>query len=264
MDGPDVLPGHAIIECDGWHTSARSNSSAEPGRRAVRRGDGRAGRMVGVGEDFDFPDNESWLPTEPAPVVPVPAANSPDLRGQRVIVGEPGRGWRGDLRADDPVMHGGRTHVPVLAEHDYYHAELEGVEIFAPLVPIERVWVEHLLASPTQASPGLRPEQFIEDELTSRARRSSRDFFARLVTLDAPPPRLPVPVRDVPNVTGRRVVQVQPSGERRDLRAASEPYENAEGDICVRVCDEPDWYAWSLTGRIPETRETPIYLLWTE
>lgn len=226
-----------------------------------------------MGEDFNFPDDsfpgdnfpdgDSWLPTPPSPVITVPAANAPDLRGQRVVVGEPGKGWRGDLRADDPVMHDGRAHVPVLAEHDYYHAELEGVEIFAPLIPIDRVWVEHVLASAAKPDGG-RPERFIEDELTSRARHGSRDFLARLVTLDTPPPRLPVPVRDVPNVTGRRLVQVQPSGEHRDLRAVSEPYENTDGDICVRVCDEPDWYSWALSGRTPPTRETPIYLLWAE
>ena len=66
------------------------------------------------------------------------------LRGRRVIVGVPGIGFRGDLRADDPVVQGGRTFVPVLTEQDYYRPELEQIEVFAPLVPIDRVWVEEV------------------------------------------------------------------------------------------------------------------------
>jgi len=64
------------------------------------------------------------------------------LRGRRVIIGLPGHGWRGDLRADEKVVQGSRTYVPVMSEGEWYRAEAEQTEVFAPLVPVERVWVE--------------------------------------------------------------------------------------------------------------------------
>ena len=57
-------------------------------------------------------------------------------------IGLPGLGWRGDLRADEKVVQGSRTYVPVMPEHEWYRAEAEQIEVFAPLVPVERVWVE--------------------------------------------------------------------------------------------------------------------------
>ena len=57
-------------------------------------------------------------------------------------IGLPGHGWRGDLRADEKVVQGSRTYVPVMPEAEWYRAEAEQTEVFAPLVPVERVWVE--------------------------------------------------------------------------------------------------------------------------
>ena len=79
----------------------------------------------------------------PPPTVPMPASNFTKLRGRRAIVGMPGVGFRGDLRADDVVIQGGRAFVPILSEQDYYRAETEQVEVFAPLIPIYRVWIEY-------------------------------------------------------------------------------------------------------------------------
>lgn len=186
----------------------------------------------------------SWLPKTPAPIVPTPAAGRADLRGRRVTIGLPGAGWRTDLRADTTVVQGSRTYVPVLAEQEWYRAESEQTEVFAPLVPVERVWVE-LPAVPPAGEP-------------------ARDLFNRLVSLDAPPRRDPVPARDVIGVTGRRMVRADPAGERRDLRAVTEVYQNAEGDICIRLCTELDWYRWAWTGQAPKTLEVPVYLLWVE
>jgi len=176
----------------------------------------------------------------PAPVVPVPASSLSSLRGRRVVVGMPGLGWRGDLRADDPVVHGSRTYVPVLTEQDYYRAETEQLEVFAPLVPIDRVWVEETAAG----APPTDPE--------------------RPATLDAPPRRDPVRPEDAHTVTGRRVVQLVPDGEVRDLRAVTEVYQSDDGISCVRVCSEAEWYQWALLGKVPDATELRTDQVWLE
>ena len=176
--------------------------------------------------------------------MPVPAAGFAKLRGQRIVIGLAGLGWRGDLRADDPVIQAARTYVPVLTEPDYYRAEIDQTEVFAPLVPVERVWVEQ--PGPASAAP------------------PAPDLFGRLVRLDTPPDRPPVPASEVLGLTGRRVIELTADGERRDLRAVTEPYENADGDICIRTCAERDWYQWSFTGQPAKTRELPVHLVWAE
>lgn len=188
-----------------------------------------------------------WVPRPPGPIVPAPAVGEPDLRGRRVLVGLPGLGWRADLRADSALVQGSRTFVPVLTEQEWYRAEAEQTEVFAPLVPIERVWVETV-------GPVPRGEEA----------PAARDLFSRLVSLDAPAPRAPVPAREVLGISGRRVVRVEPDGTRRDLRAVTEAYENAEGDVCVRVSEEVDWYRWAWRGQLPRTLEVPVYQLWVE
>jgi hypothetical protein len=176
--------------------------------------------------------------TPPSPIVPVPASQVTVLRGRRVIVGVPGLGWRADLRADEPVVHGSRTYVPVLSEQDYYRAETEQLEVFAPLVPVDRVWVEQVSDRTSSEIPP--------------------------VTLDAPPFRRPVPVADIASVTGRRVVQAVPDGHIRDLRAVTEAYRNADGVACVRVCGEAEWYRWALDGTTPSIAEVAAGLLFVE
>ena len=89
-----------------------------------------------------FAGQPDWAPRPPRTIVPVAASAAPDLRGRRLIVGCPGLGWRGDLRADDKVVQGSRTFVPAIPEQEWYRAEAEQIEVFAPLVPVERVWVE--------------------------------------------------------------------------------------------------------------------------
>ncbi|WP_213453926.1 hypothetical protein [Rhizomonospora bruguierae] len=185
-----------------------------------------------------------WAPRPPAPIVPVPAASRPELRGKRLVIGLPGLGWRNDLRGDDPVIQGSRTYVPIVAEQEWYRAEAEQTEVFAPLVPIERVWVETIASTP---GPGTPPS----------------DVLSRLVSLDAPPDRAPLPALDAGQLTGRRVVDMS-DGERRELRAVTELYANSEGDISVRVAREIDWYRWSWSGKAPETLEVPVHLLWVE
>jgi hypothetical protein len=187
-----------------------------------------------------------WQPPAhlvPAPIVPVPAAGRRDLRGRRIIIRVPGLGWRADLRGDDPVVQASRTFVPVLAEHEWYHAEAEQIEAFAPLMPVERVWLEAV--DSTVDGPG-------------------EPAAGRLVSLDAPPRRDPSPVRDVPQVSGCRVVWLTEAGAQRDLRAVTEPYASTGGEICVRVATELAWYRWAWSGNAPTTLEVPAHALWVE
>lgn len=188
----------------------------------------------------------------PAPIVPVPAAQVVDLRGRRAIVGESGKGWRADLRTDQPATEQGRpvSHVPVLPEWDFYRAEIDGVEVFAPLVPIEQVWIEHLESEPIW--PGAVDP--------ARGRTS----------LAAPPVRRPSPAVDALPLTGRRVVVVADGAarggreDRRDLRAISEPYPDRRGGDSVNLCTERDWYAWALSGQTPKVETYLVDLVWAE
>lgn len=192
-----------------------------------------------------FADQPDWAPRPPRPIVPTPAILGAELRGQRVLIGLPGVGWRADLRADDRVVQGSRTYVPVMPEGEWYRAEAEQTEVFAPLVPVERVWVEEIgLARQQPATPA--------------------DLLSRLVSLDEPPRREPISALDAGTLAGRRVLHVEDGVERRDLRAVTELHTNAEGDICARVTQELDWYRWAWTGRAPQTLEVPVHLLWVE
>jgi hypothetical protein len=193
-----------------------------------------------------FAGEPDWAPRPPRPIVLAPASGGVDLRGRRVLVGLPGLGWRADLRADDRVVQGSRTYIPVIPEHEWYRAESEQTEVFAPLVPAERVWVE-TLGERDDETPGGRT-----------------DVISRLVSLDAPAHRMPVPVVDADAVSGRRVVQIIDATERRDLRAVTEVHTSVDGDICVRVTTEEQWYRWAWSGHAPKTQEVPVHLLWVE
>ncbi|MEV4626449.1 hypothetical protein AB0J90_09210 [Micromonospora sp. NPDC049523] len=196
-----------------------------------------------------FADQPDWAPRPPRPVALTPSGEQFDLRGRRVLVGLPGLGWRADLRSDERVVQGSRTYVPVIAEQEWYRAESEQIEVFAPLVPADRVWVE-TLGEPAAPDLGVR--------------MAASDVLSRLVSLDRPAHRPPLPVVDADSVAGRRVVHVVDTVERRDLRAVTEVYTSNEGDICVRVTPELDWYRWAWSGQPPTTLEIPVHLLWIE
>jgi len=169
----------------------------------------------------------------------MPASFFRELRGRRVIVGVPGVGFRNDLRADDPIVNGGRTFVPVLTEQDYYRAEIEQVEVFAPLVPIDRVWVEHLADQAGQLPPAP-------------------------AALDEPPRHDPTLAVAATSVLGRRVIQAVPDGYVRDLRAVSAVFVNDAGRPRLRVCGEPEWYRWAHSGTTPSTVEVNADAVWVE
>ncbi len=90
-------------------------------------------------------------------------------------------------------------------------------------------------------------------------------MFERLVSLDSPArPGTQSLLGASSGLSGRRVVRVGASDEQRDLRAVTEDHQNAEGDVCVRVARERDWYRWAWTGQTPKTLEVPVYLFWAE
>jgi hypothetical protein len=201
--------------------------------------------MSGESLPDPFAAHPDWKLDPPRPVVPTPATMSGELRGRRVLIGLPGHGWRSDLRADQKVVQGSRTYVPVMSEGEWYRAEAEQTEIFAPLVPVERVWVEEY---------GVSGMSGVNDGLTSR-----------LVSLDEPSRRNPIPALDSPSLSGRRVVRLKDDGtEERDLRAVTEIHTNGEGVICARVTTELDWYRWGWSGHTPRTLEVAVHLLWVE
>ena len=175
-------------------------------------------------------------PTSPPPLVPVPAARYTEIRGRRVIIGVPGVGFRGELRADNAVAQGSRTFVPVLTEQEYYRAELHHIEAFAVLVPIDRVWVEE-------------PWPALTDQLQA---------------LDAPPIRNPTPAGTGGPLLGRRLIQSVRDGFVRDLRAVSDVYKSHDGVESVLVCAESAWYRWGIDGSTPSPNELTIKLLWVE
>jgi hypothetical protein len=155
------------------------------------------------------------------------------------VVGVPGLGFRNDLRADNPVVQGDRTYVPVLTEQDYYRAESQGIEVFAALVPIERVWVED------DGQPGSVPTP------TKAA-------------LDAPPFGLPLASATAGALLGRRVVQRVPDGFIRNLRATTSLYVADDGRMSVQVCGEAEWYEWAATGSVPRMTKVEATELWVE
>ncbi|MEV6341764.1 hypothetical protein [Actinoplanes sp. NPDC051851] len=195
-----------------------------------------------IPDPFSMRDEDALEP--PRPIVPTNAVMASELRGRRVLIGLPGHGWRGDLRADDRVVQGSRTYIPVMAESEWYRAESEKTEVFAVLVPVERVWVEEYGLSGTTplGIHGNNP-----------------------VSLDEPPRRPPTKASDTASITGHRAIRVLESGrERRDLRVVTESHFSDDGEVCVRVTNELDWYRWGWSGKIPSTLEIPINRIWIE
>src|SRR6478736_3526942 len=142
--------------------------------------------MTGGAVPDPFAGHPDWALDPPRSIVPTPANMSGKLRGRRVLIGLPGHGWRADMRADEKVVQGSRTYVPVMTESEWYRAEAEQTEVFAPMVPIERVWVEEYGLAGTSGALG--------------------DAMSRLVSLDEPPRRNPVAALDADAIAGRRVV----------------------------------------------------------
>src|SRR4051795_6783331 len=117
--------------------------------------------MTGGSRPDPFAGHPDWALDPPRPIVPTPATMSGELRGRRVLIGLPGHGWRGDLRADEKVVQGSRTYVPVMPEAEWYRAAAEQTEGSAPLVPVERVGVEEYGLAVVFATGGDAPSKLV-------------------------------------------------------------------------------------------------------
>ncbi len=192
-----------------------------------------------------FTSRDFWKLDPPCPIYPAPVATAESIRGRRVLIGLPGLGWQGDLRADERIVQGSRTYVPVMPEAEWYRAESEQTEVFAALVPSNQVWVEELGVP--------------------RPLDHSTEPCPQLISLDEPPKRYPCAAEQAGFITGRRAVRLlEDGGEQRDLRVTTELYAGNDGTVCARVCIEVEWYRWSRSGKFPQTLEVPASLLWIE
>jgi hypothetical protein len=217
-----------------------------------------------------------WYLVEPPGWVPVPAASAPEVLDRRVILAESPGAFRSDMRAvsapysdDDDEL----SYVDVVCELDWYRSRIREEPVPSSPYPVERVWVEHRPGPRTgEPSPGEHPSGApLASELDVPAYRPPRypsgvsRVFDRVVALDAPPVRPPRRAHDVADLTGRRIVVVQPGGPVYHWRAASEPYtDREEGDVSVTICSEYDWYRWAITREPPRAEPCPIYLIWVE
>jgi hypothetical protein len=204
-----------------------------------------------------------WYLAEPAGWVPVPAASVPEVLDKRVVLAEPPGAFRYDMRAVSyPYTHAdGLVYVDVVSEHDWYRSRIREEPVPKSRYPVDRVWVEYR-ASATAPAPSFTPAV---SEPAAPAAAAAATIFDRVVTPDQPPARPSRRARDVPDLTGRRIVVLQPAGPVFHRRAVSEPYlDTASGDVSVTVCSEHDWYRWAITRETPRAEPCPIYLVWVE
>jgi hypothetical protein len=227
-----------------------------------------------------------WYLVEPAGWVPVPAASVPEMLDKRVVLAEPPGAFRYDMRAVSyPYTHlDGLVYLDVVSEHDWYRSRIREEPVPKSRYPVDRVWVEYrpatqpapsLVTDPGAASdppaaaaaaPAAAPGAASGDRPAGGAPAGGTGtIFDRVVTPDRPPARPPRRARDVPDLTGRRIVVLQPTGPVFHRRAVSEPYvDAASGDVSVTVCSEHDWYRWAITRELPRAEPCPIYLVWVE
>lgn len=208
-----------------------------------------------------------WTPRRsPAAVIPMPVTAVAGADGHRAVFGVAGRGWRYDFRiVQAPYERDGQFLVDVSTEAEWYRQQLIGQfdggsealreRLTAPRrgtwpVLAERVWVEVVGPAPAEHASGTAdaPPTVLE----------------RVVSLAAPPPRVPIPVRDAMRIAGQRLVVVNPKGEWRDVRATSEMYEHEDGGWHILVIPERGWYRWALTGERCAPIAVPVHLAWIE
>jgi hypothetical protein len=149
-----------------------------------------------------------------------------------------------------------------VSEHDWYRSRLRGEPVPTSRYPLDHVWVEH-----RQDLPAAEEETPVQSATWPEDLPASEEstVFDRVVQLDAPPVRRPRRAQDVPDLTGRRIIVMQPDGPVPYWRAVSEPYlDRANGDVSVTICSEHDWYRWAITREPPRAEPCPIYLVWVE
>jgi hypothetical protein len=213
-----------------------------------------------------------WYLAEPAGWVPAPAASVPEVLDKRVVLAEPPGAFRYDMRAVSyPYTHtDGLIYVDVVSEHDWYRSRIREEPVPKSRYAVDRVWVEYRPDAAT-APPAPPVAPLVTDPgppaggAPTGGGHGAASIFDRVVTPDQPPARPPRRARDVPDLAGRRIVVLQPSGPVFHRRAVSEPYvDAASGDVSVTVCSEHDWYRWAITREVPRAEPCPIYLVWVE
>jgi hypothetical protein len=215
-----------------------------------------------------------WYLAEPLGLLPVPAATAPEVLDRRVILAEPPGAFRYDMRAvsepyGDPEVG---EYVDVVSEHDWYRSRLRGEPVPVSRYPLDHVWVEHrqdppLVAAGRGGGGGARAAGagLVRPAPAPEASLDEAAVFDRIVALDSPPVRPPRRAQAVPDLTGRRIIVMQPAGPVPYWRAVSEPYvDETYGDISVTICSEHDWYRWAITREPPRAEPCPIYLIWVE
>jgi hypothetical protein len=212
-----------------------------------------------------------WYLVEPPGLVPVPAAMAPEVQDRRVILAEPPGAFRYDMRAvSQPYRESAEEYVDVVSEHDWYRSRLRGEPVPTSRYPLDHVWVEQRQdrapaadpASPVGEAP-VRSARETTEPATGTGDEST--VFDRVVGLDRPPLRQPRRAQEVNDLTGRRIIVMQPAGPVPYWRAVSEPYlDRSNGDVSVTICSEHDWYRWAITREPPRAEPCPIYLVWVE
>ena len=85
-----------------------------------------------------------------------------------------------------------------------------------------------------------------------------------LVVRVRPPEARPPAVLDATTKTkGERVVLMRPDAWCYDLRAASDPYQGADG-LVVQIVAEAHWYRWQITGEPMEPVEVLASVVFLE
>ncbi|ORT54204.1 hypothetical protein [Streptomyces sp. CB03238] len=202
-----------------------------------------------------------WYLAVPPPAMPVPAAHlPPELHGKPAMASIPGVGVLHDMRVvGDAHRDSAGTWLHLVPELDFWRSQYESGQQMAPRrLPIDWVYIEHRLPyePPSPGDPPPPPPPLAGDPRALLRRLSPRP--------DLPGGRMPVPARTVGHLHGRRIIQVTPLGFAWDLRAVSEPYEDANHDVVVRLTSVPEYYRWVLTGADPDPAPVNLYLLWTE
>jgi hypothetical protein len=209
-----------------------------------------------------------WYLAEPPGLVPVPAAVAPEVRDRRVILAEPPGAFRYDMRAvSQPYAEPpDGEYVDVVSEHDWYRSRLRGEPVPTSRYPVDRVWVEQRQDAPAADSATGGPELVRPDRGPDDPPGGDEaTVFDRVVAVDEPPARRPRRAAEVPDLTGRRIIVMQPAGPMPYWRAVSEPYlDRTNGDVSVTICSEHDWYRWAITREPPRAEPCPIYLVWVE
>lgn len=83
----------------------------------------------------------------------------------------------------------------------------------------------------------------------------------QFVIWEPPAPGRPVPVEELPNVLGRRLVLMRSDGPIYDHRAASEVFTDDQGSW-VRVVAESQWYQWSAAPVEDRPPQCPHARVW--